>query len=141
MNRGIDYRTDFYSLGVTFFELLTGKLPFDTRDPMELVHSHLAKMPTVLGDGEKIPQVLSDIVMKLMAKNAEERYQSAFGLKYDLEKCLEQLETRGKMMSFELGERDVCDRFLIPEKLYGRESEVQVLLDGFERVANPSQTP
>ena len=140
MNRGIDYRTDFYSLGVTFFELLTGKLPFDTRDPMELVHCHLAKMPTVLGNGEEIPQVLSDIVMKLMAKNAEERYQSAFGLKYDLEQCLQQLETTGKITSFELGERDVCDRFLIPEKLYGRESEVKVLLDGFERVANPSQT-
>ncbi|NEO56647.1 MAG: AAA family ATPase [Okeania sp. SIO3B5] len=137
MNRGIDYRTDFYSLGVTFFELLTGKLPFDTRDPMELVHCHLAKMPTVLENGEEIPQVLSDIVMKLMAKNAEERYQSAFGLKYDLEQCLQQLETIGKMISFELGERDVCDRFLIPEKLYGRESEVKVLLDGFERVANP----
>lgn len=137
MNRGIDYRTDFYSLGVTFFELLTGKLPFDTRDPMELVHSHLAKMPTVLGNGEEIPQLLSDIVMKLMAKNAEERYQSAFGLKHDLEECLQQLETTGKITSFELGERDVCDRFLIPEKLYGRESEVQVLLDGFERVANP----
>ncbi|MGB3512467.1 MAG: ATP-binding sensor histidine kinase [Microcoleaceae cyanobacterium] len=137
MNRGIDYRTDFYSLGVTFFELLTGKLPFDTRDPMELVHCHLAKMPTVLGNGEEIPQVLSDIVMKLMAKNAEERYQSAFGLKHDLEQCLQQLETTGKITSFELGERDVCDRFLIPEKLYGRESEVKVLLDGFERVANP----
>ncbi|NES64458.1 MAG: serine/threonine-protein kinase PknK, partial [Okeania sp. SIO2D1] len=141
MNRGIDYRTDFYSLGVTFFELLTGKLPFDTRDPMELVHCHLAKMPTVLGNGEEIPEVLSDIVMKLMAKNAEERYQSAFGLKYDLEECLQQLETTGKITSFELGERDVCDRFLIPEKLYGRESEVKVLLDGFERVANPPQTP
>ncbi|MDY7003002.1 MAG: ATP-binding sensor histidine kinase [Cyanobacteriota bacterium] len=137
MNRGIDYRTDFYSLGVTFFEILTGKLPFDSRDAMELVHSHLAKMPNFSGSGEEIPLVLSDIVMKLMAKNAEERYQSAFGLKHDLEQCLQQLESTGKITSFELGERDLCDRFLIPEKLYGRESEVKVLLDGFERVANP----
>ncbi|NET47104.1 serine/threonine-protein kinase, partial [Okeania sp. SIO2B3] len=134
MNRGIDYRTDFYSLGVTFFELLTRKLPFDTRDPMELVHCHLAKMPTVLGNKEEIPQVLSDIVMKLMAKNAEERYQSALGLKYDLEECLQQLETTGKITSFELGERDVCDRFMIPEKLYGRDKVVQTLLNSFELV-------
>ncbi|MGD1804365.1 protein kinase domain-containing protein, partial [Dapis sp. BLCC M126] len=135
MNRGIDYRTDFYSLGVTFFELLTGKLPFDTNDPMELVHCHIAQMPTPLDNTEEIPQVLSDIILKLMAKNAEDRYQSALGLKHDLEKCLQLFKDTGEISQFELGSRDLCDRFIIPEKLYGRETEVQKLLDGFSRVA------
>ena len=135
MNRGIDYRTDFYSLGVTFFELLTGKLPFESTDPMELVHCHIAKMPTVLGNREEIPQVLSDLVLKLMAKNAEDRYQSALGLKHDLEQCLQQLKATGEIREFELGSRDLCDRFLLPEKLYGRETQVKILLDGFARVA------
>ncbi|MGD1806029.1 AAA family ATPase, partial [Dapis sp. BLCC M126] len=134
MNRGIDYRSDFYSLGVTFYELLTGKLPFESEDPLELVHAHIAKTPPSIPD-VLVPKALSNIFFKLMAKNAEERYQSALGLKYDLEKCrVEYLET-GKIEPFGLGERDLCDRFLIPEKLYGREIEVQRLLDAFERVA------
>ncbi|MEH2176442.1 trifunctional serine/threonine-protein kinase/ATP-binding protein/sensor histidine kinase [Nostoc sp.] len=143
MNRGIDYRTDFYSLGVTFYELLSGKLPFKSHDPMELVHCHIAKLPPVLGErGEgtgnrkEIPQVLSDIVMKLMAKNAEDRYQSASGLKYDLENCLHQLKETGEIVNFPIAQRDVCDRFIIPEKLYGREHEVETLLKAFERVTN-----
>ncbi|MEH2132324.1 MAG: AAA family ATPase [Nostoc sp.] len=142
MNRGIDYRTDFYSLGVTFYELLTGKLPFVSNDPMELVHSHIAKLPPMLGDRgqgigdrEEIPQVLCDIVIKLMAKNAESRYQSALGLKFDLENCLHQLLVDGKIKDFEIGKRDVCDRFIIPDKLYGRETEVSTLLQAFERVS------
>ena len=143
MNRGIDYRTDFYSLGVTLYELLIGKLPFDTTDAMELVHCHIAKVPSELGNRqqaignrEEIPGVVSDLVMKLMAKNAEDRYQSAWGIQKDLENCLDQLETIGKIELFEIGKQDICDRFIIPEKLYGRSLPVQQLLDAFNRVAN-----
>lgn len=134
MNRGLDYRTDFYSLGVTFYELLTGKLPFCTTDPLELIHCHLAQQPTPIISPE-IPPVLSNIVMKLMAKNAEDRYQSAMGLQYDLEKCQSQWQETRTILSFALGERDVTDRFVIPEKLYGREAEVATLLAAFERVS------
>ncbi len=143
MNRGIDYRTDFYSVGVTFYELLTQKLPFESNDPMELVHYHIAKLPPSIIScrdamnrvSSEIPQVLCDIVMKLMAKNAEDRYQSALGLKHDLEKCLHQLKETGEIGYFEIAQRDVCDRFIIPEKLYGRDMEVQTLLQAFERVS------
>ncbi|KYC36823.1 histidine kinase [Scytonema hofmannii PCC 7110] len=137
MNRCIDYRSDFYSLGVTFFELLSGQLPFESHDPMELVHCHIAKQPPLVCNfNPDLPLILGEIVRKLMAKNAEDRYQSALGLKHDLVTCLEQWRETGKHTWFELGQRDMSDRFIIPEKLYGREQEVQTLLEAFGRVAN-----
>ncbi|MHC0063492.1 trifunctional serine/threonine-protein kinase/ATP-binding protein/sensor histidine kinase [Nostoc sp. UIC 10890] len=137
MNRGIDYRTDFYSLGVTFFQLLTGQLPFTAKDPMELVYSHIAKQPLRASRiNSDIPLILSDIISKLMAKNAEDRYQSSLGLKYDLEVCQSQWQETGNIALFELGVKDISDRFVIPEKLYGRQSEVETLLAAFGRVAD-----
>ena len=142
MNRGIDYRTDFYSLGVTFYGLLAGQLPFQSNDAMELVHCHIAKQPPSLHEiNPKIGPVLSEIVSKLMAKNAEDRYQSALGLKFDLEFCWQQLEENGRIEGFTIAQRDVGDRFLIPEKLYGRETEVAELLAAFDRVSGVSQQP
>ena len=136
MNRGIDYRSDYYALGVSFYELLTGQLPFTSNDPMELVHCHLAKQPVVAHQLKAtIPLAISQIVSKLMSKNAEARYQNALGLKHDLEICLTQLQQIGKIELFSLGERDLSDRFLIPEQLYGREPEVATLLNAFERVS------
>ncbi|MFB2896049.1 AAA family ATPase [Aerosakkonemataceae cyanobacterium BLCC-F50] len=136
MNRGIDYRSDFYSLGVTFFQLLTGQLPFQAEEAIELVHCHIAQKPPNLQElNPQIPTVLSDIVLKLMAKNAEDRYQTALGIKHDLEICLQQLESTGEISNFTIGKGDLSDRFIIPEKLYGRQTEVETLLNAFERVA------
>ena len=140
MNRGIDYRTDFYSLGVTFYELLTGQLPFPSQEPMELVHCHIARQPIhPIAQNPAIPQVLNDIVLKLMAKTAEARYQTAFGIKHDLENCLKQYSDRGTIQLFELACKDISERFVIPEKLYGRETEVLTLLAAFGRVACPQE--
>ncbi|HOV14836.1 MAG TPA: serine/threonine-protein kinase PknK, partial [Spirochaetota bacterium] len=137
MNRSIDYRTDFYSLGITFYEMLTGKIPFETTDPIELVHSHIAKLPIPPDKINKdIPQVISKIVMKLISKNAEDRYQSSFGIKNDLEKCYKMLETTGVISDFDIGSGDISDRFQIPEKLYGREKEIEHLMSVFDSVSN-----
>ncbi len=136
MNRAIDYRADFYAFGVTLYQLLTGSLPFTSEDPLELVHCHIARSPEPANQiNLEIPDRVAAIVSKLMAKNAEDRYQSALGLKYDLEQCLTRWQADGEIADFELGQRDVCDRFLIPEKLYGRESAVQTLLAAFDRAA------
>ncbi|MEH2175345.1 AAA family ATPase [Nostoc sp.] len=137
MNRGIDHRSDLYSLGVTFYEMLTGQLPFQGKDPLEWVHCHIAKSPLFPSKlNSDIPQTLCEIIMKLLSKVAEQRYQSALGLQFDLEKCLKQLETTGQIPSFILGEQDISERFQIPQKLYGREPEIAKLLQAFERVVN-----
>lgn len=137
MNRILDYRTDFYSLGVTFYEILTGKLPFQATDALELVHSHMAKKPVRAHEVDStIPSALSEIVSKLMAKTAEERYASASGLKADLDICLRMLEETGKIEDFEIGRQDISEKFRIVQGLYGREKEIEILLGLFDQVSH-----
>ncbi len=137
MNRSLDYRTDIYSLGVTLYELLTRRLPFKSDDAMELVHCHLARKPVLPHELDpNIPVIISDIIMKLMAKTAEERYQSAWGLQSDLKKCQIQLASIGAIRSFVLGQNDISSKFQIHQKLYGREAEIAQLLSAFERISS-----
>jgi predicted ATPase/signal transduction histidine kinase/tRNA A-37 threonylcarbamoyl transferase component Bud32 len=135
MNQALDDRTDWYSLGVTFYEFLTGRLPFPTADTLALIHAHIAKDPPppheLVSD---IPQLLSALVMKLMAKNAEDRYQSAYGLKRDLEECQRQWKDMGRIAPFRLGQHDIPIRFHVPQKLYGREAALDTLLAAVDRV-------
>lgn len=135
MNRSIDYRSDFYSLGVTFYEMLTGRLPYQTNDPLELIHCHIAKTPALpQAFNSDLPPVMSEIIMKLLAKTAEERYQSALGLKADLQTCLRMWKTIGEIPHFKIGELDSSSQFLIPQKLYGRQRQVNQLMEAFKRV-------
>ncbi|MGF1490189.1 MAG: AAA family ATPase [Prochloraceae cyanobacterium] len=135
INRFLDYRSDFYSLGVTFYELVTNQLPFNVSDSLELIHCHIAKDPIApYKVNQNIPEVISNIIMKLMAKNAEDRYQTCWGIKNDLETCLTQLENQGKIIIFKLASQDICDRFALSQKIYGRKKEVRQLLDCFDLI-------
>jgi PAS domain S-box-containing protein len=135
MNRSIDSRTDLYAFGVTLYEMLTGRLPFTASDPMEWVHCHIARPPAPPSERVKnLPGSVSAIIMKLLAKTAEERYQTAAGAESDLRRCLAEWETRGEIDEFLPGEHDTPDRLLIPEKLYGRTVEIDTLLASFDRV-------
>ncbi|WFU73424.1 AAA family ATPase [Bradyrhizobium sp. CB2312] len=135
LNRSIDSRSDLYSLGVVFYQMLTGMLPFTARDATEWVHCHIARTPTPPHQRSgAIPAPISQMIMKLLAKTAEERYQTAAGVEHDLRRCRAEWETVGRVDEFPLGENDLAARFLIPEKLYGRSREVNVLLGSFDRV-------
>ena len=135
MNRSIDSRSDLYSLGVTFYEMLTGVLPFNASDPMEWVHCHVARQPPPLsGRLARIPEPISAIVSKLLAKTAEERYQTAAGVEADLRRCLAEWESHGRIDPFPPGAHDARDRLMIPEHIYGREREIDALLASFDRV-------
>jgi len=137
MNRSIDYRTDFYALGVIFYQLLTQKLPFEASEPMALVYAHLAEIPqSPTKICPEIPSIISQIVLKLMAKNPEDRYQSASGIVNDFEKCLSYLQENQAIPEFQLSKEDFSGKLQIPEKLYGREQEHQTILTAFQRILN-----
>jgi serine/threonine protein kinase len=136
MNRGVDYRTDMYSLGATFYEMLTGEVPFKSNDPIELIHSHIARQPAPpINLNPSIPPVLSSITMKLLSKNTEDRYQNCLGLAYDINECLNQLTQKGHIDDFPIATKDISIRFNIPWRIVGREKEENILMGSFERVA------
>ncbi|MBE9031043.1 AAA family ATPase [filamentous cyanobacterium LEGE 11480] len=135
MNRAVDYRSDFYSLGITLFELFTGQLPFQATDDQSWIRCHLAQTPPLASDVQPtIPTAIAAIIQRLMAKNAEDRYQSARGIQLDLTHCLEQLQSTGQIAPFDLAQHDRSDHFLIPEKLYGRSAEVAQMLAAYKRL-------
>jgi predicted ATPase/signal transduction histidine kinase len=135
MNRSIDSRSDLYAFGVTLYQMLTGVLPFTAFDPLEWVHCHIARQPTPpAGRLHNLPAPISAVVMKLLSKTAEGRYQTATGLERDLRLCLAEWEARGAIHEFSLGEYDTPDQLLIPEKLYGRQPEIGELLAAFDRI-------
>jgi predicted ATPase/signal transduction histidine kinase len=139
MNRAVDHRSDLYALGATFYEMLTGRVPFLAADAMELVHCHLAVRPTPPRYVQPaVPEVLSEVVVKLLAKAPEDRYQSAYGLVRDLETCRRLWSDAGRIDAFPLGRHDIASRFQIPARLYGRESEIAAIADAFERVSGGS---
>ncbi|MFA6292585.1 MAG: AAA family ATPase [Victivallales bacterium] len=136
MNRQVDWRTDFYSLGATFYKMLTGRTLFESADTLELVHAHIARKPVLPHEiDQHIPKVISSITMKLLSKNVEDRYQSAEGIKTDLAQCLKRLEETGIIKDFPIGFKDISERFILPSKLYGRENEITTLVAILDRVS------
>jgi len=129
INRTVDHRTDFYSLGVTFYHLLTNSLPFDYKDPISMVHAHIAKKPEPPYERNKTPKPLSKIIMKLLEKNPEDRYQSIEGLIWDLEKCKSALDNHGlsylKNQEFQIASHDFSKKFIISKRIFGRDTEIQ----------------
>lgn len=137
MNRGIDYRTDYYSLGIILYQMATGFLPFPSKDISEVIHAHVAMLPPPPhAINPKIPRMVSEIIMKLLSKTAEERYQSTFGLKHDINKCIKEFNRTGKIADFPLAEQDISSRFQLSEKLYGRDEELKKLNTIFDRISN-----
>ena len=133
INRSMDLRSDFYSLGATLYELLVGQPPFASEDPLELIHAHIARVPTRPSiAGVDVPEQLSRVVMRLLAKAPEDRYQSAEGIRRDLEECERAWVRSREIPLFELARHDVPDRFLIPQRLYGRDLEMAALVTAFE---------
>lgn len=136
MNRTVDYRTDLYSLGITFYEILTGSVPFKSNDPMEVIHSHIARMPNAPSELDPtIPSTISAIVMKLLSKAPEDRYQNSMGLMADFRECFDQLSRNNKIKMFPLATKDIQLRFNIPQMIVGRENELKSLLQAFDRVS------
>ena len=136
MNRPIDYRTDFYSLGITLYELACSTLPFIASDPTDVVYYHIVKVPTAVNDvNPSIPKALSAIIAKLLEKMPEDRYKSAAGIIFDLEKCLLQYKQKQSIEEFTLGQGDIAEKFEIPKKIYGREQELKKLLTSFQNVS------
>lgn len=135
VNRLVDYRTDFYSMGIVFFQMLTNSLPFDDSDTTELIHSHLAKQPPALHlKTDHVPQMVSDIIAKLMKKDPGDRYQTAEALDFDLKLCLSQLEEKGEIKKFQLGKKDFQSRKTVHTSLYGRDSVLKSSRQLFDNV-------
>ena len=136
MNRPVDWRTDFYSLGVVLYEMFTGRLPFENTDALELVHAHIARQPPKPGElNNEVPEGLSDVILKLLSKDPEDRYQSAAGLGVDLAECLQRLANTGAIKPFPLGHKDLSDKFQISRKLVGRQKEIEALMTAYDRVS------